>query len=642
MLKRWLEILVAVTAGLVFTTLATAGWQCEGPWQGNIKCLAIDPGNPSTIYAGAHNGGIWKSIDDGASWVLSGLVGRVILSIHPHPGNPAKIWTVTEGGIYLSENSGGSWKYVSLGAIAKPVGNPLAIAPSNPKRLLLPDVNILYRSKDGGNTWAATRIGGGDVYGIAFDPKDSQTVYAALSGGPGGSFLRSSDGGATWDRIARGITDIPKSRRIHAGPAGKVYMVTWRGIYKSEDRGETWTPLGGHVAGAEVVQFSPDPKSPDTLYTIVKKKGLLKSIDGGISWSRIDRGFVYVPNAVVIHPVNPNLLFVGSYTGVKKSTDGGKKWHSANRGLAAAWVDRLAVSGQGTLYARIGKRFFRRDPTGAWHAPPRFLQKVKAEIVVVDPEHPDIAYLAGNGEFRKTTDNGVSWVDPYKKERSSAKSLFGRSKDDEKKSLRFPPAFHSLAQDPDNPDILFSGVHFVRDGIALVRSENGGVHWRASAKGLPDDKIVLLKAANAKSVYAVTGKSGVYRSSDSGHTWSSANLPDGKIRDLAIDPAETARVYLATEKGLFLSRDSCQTWSARNQGLASTDLRAVVVVPGHGLFVAGFKGVYHSRDQGNTWTNLNEGLINTDIRSLAISGGKKPRLYAGTAGGSVFSTALPR
>ena len=148
--------------------------------------------------------------------------------------------------------------------------------------------------------------------------------------------------------------------------------------------------------------------------------------------------------------------------------------------------------------------------------------------------------------------------------------------------------------------------------------------------------------ASPEIVFALTEDNGIYRSREGGvWTPAGAGLEQKNILDLAVDPDEPSRLYLVSADGLYRSADSGQTWTPSNQGLKAKNLKAVAVVDGHGVFVGGFHGVHLSRDRGKSWTAFNEGLWHTDVRCLAVAGGDSPRLYAGTAGGSVFSIAAP-
>ena len=118
-----------------------------------------------------------------------------------------------------------------------------------------------------------------------------------------------------------------------------------------------------------------------------------------------------------------------------------------------------------------------------------------------------------------------------------------------------------------------------------------------------------------------------------------AGLPEAEVRDLVVDPTSPARLFAATEAGLYRSADSGGTWS--RVGPELEDVEAVAVDRAKGTVFAGtFDGAFRSADGGATWAPMGEGLANTDVRALAV-GGNPPRLWAGLAGGSVASIELP-
>ena len=642
-MRRNLQLLTALTAILFTTTPVWAAWRSEGPWLGSVKSLAIDPIDPSTLYAGTHNGGVWKSTDAGSSWQQAGLAVQVVSSIRIDPQSSKRLFAVTKNGVFRSEDAGASWVKGGLGRL---VGHPLAIAPSDPKRLFLPDVNRLHRSDDGGVTWAESRVGGMDVSGIAFDPQDGRTVYAVGSAGTGNPFRRSSDGGESWELIASGLTDAGRAQRVLVAPGGDLYILAWKGLYRSGDRGETWAIVSSEVSGYKKSFLSVDPRTPGMLYATLKT-GLARSTDGGKTWKDISEGLRYLSKALAIHPESSKTLYAGDPLGVAKSTDGGRSWQRSNRGLAAAWVKRLAADASGAVCVGTDPGLFCRDANGEWHGPPESVKKLDAKDLMADWQQARTFYVtgrAGIGPYLRSSDTGRTWEGPAAVAERLKKSWPSKRQKSLKKLLKnLPRDFQCLAQDPANANVLYAGVpRHTRGDARVFRSSDGGIGWVPWDEGFPEDGVRLLRVASPEIVFALTEDNGIYRSGEGGvWTPAGAGLEQKNILDLAVDPDEPSRLYLVSVDGLYLSADSGQTWTPSNQGLKAKNLKAVAVVDGHGVFVGGFHGVHLTRDRGKSWTAFNEGLWHTDVRCLAVAGGDSPRLYAGTAGGSVFSIAAP-
>ena len=206
--------------------------------------------------------------------------------------------------------------------------------------------------------------------------------------------------------------------------------------------------------------------------------------------------------------------------------------------------------------------------------------------------------------------------------------------------------FRSLAQDPGNPKTFYAGS-WSNDtpGQAVWKTVDGAKTWKPAGSGLPPDQDVKqLRSAAPGVVYAVVDKA-LFRTDDGGAKWAAigGGLPgDLELRDVALDPTQPTRLFVATEKGLFLSNDSGATFKKALSAIADEDIETVAIAPDGRLFAGSFRGVFQSRDAGATWTAMSDGLPHRDVRALAVGGPAGAlRLWAGTAGGSVFSTALP-
>src|SRR5262249_39169539 len=94
-------------------------WVGLGPEGGYIQALAPDPVTPTTLYSGSAGGGVFKSVDAGATWtaINSGLTNKSVYAIAVDPINPSTIYAGTHnvGGIFKTVDGGGSWTAVNTG-----------------------------------------------------------------------------------------------------------------------------------------------------------------------------------------------------------------------------------------------------------------------------------------------------------------------------------------------------------------------------------------------------------------------------------------------------------------------------------------------------------------------------------------------
>jgi len=210
-----------------------------------LSSLAIDPQNPTTLYAGT-SVGLFKSVDGGTSWMESGLA---------------------------MANSG----YTSLEFLAVSPKNPSVVYAAQPSHNLDSD-SRLFRSMDGGRTWnalSASFMGrnfwGSAISALAVDPQDPFTVYVAGAGADMYGLFKSTDGGTTW-ATSDVLSSGPRANYVDALTVDPqrpnvVYAGTNYGVYKSADAGVTWNLLSaGSPNCCEVYALAINPADPSRVY----------------------------------------------------------------------------------------------------------------------------------------------------------------------------------------------------------------------------------------------------------------------------------------------------------------------------------------------------------------------------------------
>jgi photosystem II stability/assembly factor-like uncharacterized protein len=627
---------------------ALAAWRAEGPYLGVVNDLSVDPSNPSVVYAATSSGGVWRSDDGGATWALPGgdLTSRKMNWVEVDPTNAATVWAGEddpgEPALWRSTDRGATWKLVQgpvkgeLNSM-QPVGQRIAFAPSQPSLILVPSTNLHYRSNDGGKTWTDFRVPGQDAYAFAIDPKDAKILYA---GGRGEKhqFSRSQDGGKTWKAAGAGLPETSiKILTVDSRAPETLYAVSGFGdLWRSRDRGDNWEQIASPVEGTDdITNFAVDPTDANVLWA-ANENGLSRSDDGGETWHESDRGMGrYVCRDVAFDPRKPGAMLAATAgNGVYRSADGGSSWKASREGLAAGWVTRIYVPPlAGPWFAQASVGLYRHGDGGWTEIQAPFTDKDEAELdgMLFESANPKAAWAFATAKAWRSADGGTTWRELEKKEIGLRDMMKGNMETEQ---------FNSLALDPANPKIIWAGSWSNdQPGYAVFKSIDGGKTWKPSGKGLPAEAVKLLVAAAPGTLYALSGTSDLYRSSDGGGSWSAAKGAWGsdEVRTIAADPASPGRVYVAGKEHLYRSTDSGASWTAVK---LEEDVESVVVSPQGVAYAGAFHGVFKSADGGDTWTAVGAGLPNSDVRALAI-GGSPPRLYAGIAGGSVWSTELP-
>ena len=189
---------------------AAAGWAASVSLEGSgTQCLAADPADPDTVYAGLRSGGVRKSRDGGATWLDCGLPDAEIFALAVSAANGAVYAGSEPSRLFRSDDGGSTWRPLDglLELPSRPTwsfpprpwtSHVRWIAPSpHDGDLLLVGIELggLMRSTDGGLSWDDHRPGAQrDVHSLAWHPRDSSRAYEAGGGGSAWS----GDGGDTW------------------------------------------------------------------------------------------------------------------------------------------------------------------------------------------------------------------------------------------------------------------------------------------------------------------------------------------------------------------------------------------------------------------------------------------------------------
>ncbi|HET9769039.1 MAG TPA: hypothetical protein VFS60_19495 [Thermoanaerobaculia bacterium] len=599
-----------------------------------VNALAIDAGPPETVYASVLLQGVFKTVDGGATWqpVNNGLVGIQAEQLVAQAGHPGTVYALTSAGIFRTTNGGAQWTSLPHFPTTAP-GNATVIAvdPTASQTVYAGLADQLLETVDGGQNWV--RIDGPGFRGwyideIAVDPSAPNTLYVAAADFPTGAagLFRSNDGGSTWVSVSSSLPSGKRAIALAIPPTtpGAVYVAPLgSGIFASVDGGEHWSALDDEVAHASALAF--DPTTSDTLYAVgaaadvpaAISTGVFRTDDGGDSWDLRSKGIdAYELEAVVVDPKVPSTLYVRSLNqGILKSTDAGHSWQPINDGLGEPatgfGVLMLAIDpvDPRVLYASVyGKGYFKTVDAGLHWAPiptPTGASLFGLSVLHVDPQDPRILITAtGEGVFR-SVDAGSTWV-----RASGEMGLLGQSGElfqfdlvrepsatnvvyaaAAQEIVGSPPRaegalfksvdrgatwsvvdkdfLYSLAIAPGPPSVLYAYAY-----NQILTSVDGGAHFTHTATTPEPIFRLLVDPRSTQSLFAAT-TTGVLRSEDGGASWRQweEGLANVAVADLAFDPQNPARLYLATRGGGLSTRlsatDPCvpsETVLCLNQG----------------------------------------------------------------------------
>ncbi len=420
---------------------------------------------------------------------------------------------------------------------------------------------------------------GGRILSIAIDPNNSNIIFIGSASGGIWKTVTGGIGSNAWKAVPTGFPVLgvasiiinPSNSNIIYAATGEVYRTdtsnigfnVWKargtygvGILKSIDGGETWTSILNkslsNLFGVQMLEF--DPSDPNTIYACATD-GLYRSTDGGANWNKIlDK--IYVSD-VVVHPSNPNLLLaaVGNLLnadkGIYSSANGGASWTKITSGLPSSFEGFIKLDNAST------------DP----------------DMVIAS-----IGRDAGNlNELFRSTNFGQSWSVLSNSNHCQYQFWFA----------------HDVAINPSNTnELVMGGVPLYNYNISLAdRNGIGGVH--------------------------------------------------ADVHDIEFDPSNNNNVYVACDGGMYKSTNGGNTFSMINGGLQAVQFYASFAVSptNPNVMIGGLQDNGVVRYNGAGWTTVMGGdggpcVFHPTNGNIVFASNDARRVMRSTNGGLSFSEVL--
>ena len=541
-------VLRSTDAGLTWRSVSNSTFAPRG----TANRIVIDPSNANRLFVAqtsrqdaasgmVYSSGLMRSENGGVSWtsLFPGIISdfaaspsapsTFLLGVPRHDGGGA-------AGVYRSTNSGQTWTLVVAGKGSFPRFS-FSFSQANPSRVYLhsrmENIARIHVSNDGGATWTETvltALGTDRPSFLATHPSNESQIYI---GYPGGDLHVSADGGVTWENLTKSLNaagDFDPARSAshidqHAlafSPANHdlLYLANDGGIFRSSDRGRTYTSLASTLSLVQAYRVTAHPLDPSLLYLGTQDNGLERR--RGDEWRELVTG----DYSSILFDVNNPARFITNYV----------------------YGTTLAFNANGDGYEA---------------------ERSTSETFGEDEDDPRIAFIAPFEQHKRTN---TLYFGSWRLFRSSD---FGRTwaptagmTDLTKGGFDTLSAIGLALSDPNT---IYTGSS---QGAVKI-SRDGGTNWQSITTGLPDRSVKSIAVDRTDANRAWIAFSGyrtahVYRTDDFGSSWRSmsSGLPDVPVNTLFIDPKNANVVYAGTDIGPFrLDSGSSSRWEYIGTGM---------------------------------------------------------------------------
>jgi photosystem II stability/assembly factor-like uncharacterized protein len=538
----------------------------------------------------------------------------------------------------------------------------------------------VWKTTDGGATFTPIFDGRGSqsIGALALDPRDSNILYVATGeaspgGGsvtyPGDGVWKTTDGGATWQHlgldqtvtIGRIVVDPRTPNNVFVAATGNLFSRNIdRGVFRSQDGGQTWTKVlfVSDIAGA--VDLAIDPVDPRRIFAATWERirnpreriyggpgsGLWRSTDGGTTWTRLAGGLPAASTepsriGVAIAASAPNVVYAvyhrkadTALEGVFRSTDGGTTWTrqtvtnlASIIGNQGTWSGRLFVHPTNSAEVWVdGVGLARSTNSGATFSSVAGLH-ADHHAQWFFPGNPAIILKGNDGGVYRSTNGGTSWTHFNNLPISQ---------------------FYTVEAHPGEPFKVYGGMQ----DNGVKRTVTGGLaDWSNVTGG--DGFEVHVDPRSTQVIYSESQFGGLRRSTNGGTSFTSATSGlTGRLgwkTPIVIDPASTgtgltSTLYLGSHL-LFRSTNSAGSWTAisgdltnGNQGVGAVvfgTITTIAISPSNRntLYIGtDDSNVWVTRNAGSTYTRIDAGLPDLWVTRVAVDPTNDAIAYAALSG----------
>jgi photosystem II stability/assembly factor-like uncharacterized protein len=614
-------------SGDTWTQLPTSAY----PDIRNVESIAVDPRDPRAIYVGTWHLP-WKTEDGGDTWksIKTGMIDDSdVFAIEIDETRPNHVIASACSGIYESQNAGASWRKVQGIPSQSRRTRDIMQHPAIPSTIFAGTTEGFWRSTNGGDSWMLTTSRTLEINAIAVHRKEPQTVYIGtnnygvmVSRDGGKNFLPSNEGYS--GRRAYAIT--PDRERVGRIYATTINTATGGGFFfVSNDSGATWQPSMRNMP-SRLIAYSilQDRKDGNIIY-LGTNLGVYRSADRGLSWSPIGAPDVKSP---VAKPSKRRAASSRANTTAARRAGAAAAAAQEPRPappVPAKRADDMVMRAQAALNA-AGYNVGTPDGQAGTRTVAAIRQFQSAKQLPQTGKFDDVTLTAlglGGGKQSSGVEQGIQNAPIALTETVNALAYLPEADG----SLKILAATNNGLYRSSDPALGWEKMPF-----------GAGLDARTLSVSTSAQNPQTIYVGTSTSGVLVSRDSGqTWREVD--------GIPKGvPVNIIEQDPERSAYVYVGTSHTLFVSHDGGEKWTRRGGNLPYGSFTSILINPKNTdeIFVgsayerAEGNGVFHSMDAGQTWKRVDPELPSRRVWALAFDTRESGKLLIGSHSAGVY------
>jgi hypothetical protein len=622
------ELRKSTNQGLSWTNIATP--------QANVYCVAVKPDNDQIVLIGLADSTVRKTTNGGSNWTT--VLSKVELPARPNritfnPRVTSVVFVGTAEGamnthhLHRSSNTGDGWSYQSDFSFETTITD-IVFDPVNDDTIYVAGTSIgagsyleegVWRTIDGGTNWAlrSTGITNKEIAGIAIDPSNRATLYCCTYSGTWNIYKHTNYASpGSWVPV-NPSNGTPVGRDIVAYSSTTLFCATTTGLWKTTDGG-SWSSVSPTGLFENNCISMNRYTSGSTKLFLGTSAAFFSSTDAGVTWVDAMSGMAKLPT-VSVAKIGSNLYAIAapgySSSLVNKSTNNGLSWATSMTnvipGTSTVWEGRDVAANSTNLVVSGCKQggtgpviCVSTDNGSTWPAervyspllPPSVTGS--ANQVCLVPGSDNTIYVAGLNSSLSTTGRVFKSTDGGRGANYASLSVAsGEAK--------------TIVIDPGNTPVLYAGGVF-----GVYKTTNSGSSWSSASSGLPSNSTVntlVLDPNSTQMLFAGTASTSLWETTNGGTNWVDATIyllnSTDTIKSLFLHPLNSSCAYVTGTDGpnAFLYKNgnpdilavAGQTgfWYSEQSGLPVVNKITVNPTDADTLYLASTDGVYSRTHQ---------------------------------------------